>query len=175
MFAMLQEFTCRMYAARSSICSVNELRYQLFRAKQGDLHSWQLPPCEDCLHLHALRANYQAGIWQRTLERFPSIPEPHEGHGWSVDDDGKLVIHWMNGTPALDAVLELISCKCPWNCVLPSCLCLANGLKCTRLADFKPAQTCKSITSPSRKQMMRRRMRTLMMMIKLAKLILYHQ
>uniref|UniRef100_H3AH91 Uncharacterized protein n=1 Tax=Latimeria chalumnae TaxID=7897 RepID=H3AH91_LATCH len=40
---------------RSSICDVNELRYQLFRVKK-------LPPCEDCIHLPALRANYQAGI-----------------------------------------------------------------------------------------------------------------
>ena len=30
----------------------NEVRYQLFRDKKGDLESSQLPPCKDCLHMH---------------------------------------------------------------------------------------------------------------------------
>ena len=37
----------------------------------------------------------------------------------------------MTGLPAPDMVLEFISCKCRGVCQLPSCECMASGLKCT--------------------------------------------
>jgi hypothetical protein len=126
----LQEFTCRLYNARSPIKTVNDLRYQLFRAKKGEVESGQLPPCEDCLSLHARRANYQAGIWCRSLQAIPETPTPC-GHGWTEDLEGNLSIRWMNGEPAPDVVLEFLSCKCPRVCKLPTCLCMSNGMMCT--------------------------------------------
>ncbi|KAK3741541.1 hypothetical protein QZH41_002925 [Actinostola sp. cb2023] len=87
LFGILEEFTCRLYSLRSPVKDVNELRYQLFRTKKGDVESGQIPPCRDCLYLHALRANYQAGIWQRSLESNPVVPSP-VGHGWFADHDG---------------------------------------------------------------------------------------
>ena len=69
LFQVLQEYTCRLYAPKSDVSQVNELRYRLFRAKRGDVESGQLPPCEDTLYLHCQRANYQAAIWKRSLER----------------------------------------------------------------------------------------------------------
>ena len=47
-----------------------------------------------------------------------SVPDPKEG-GWTSDDDGKLVIEWMSGSPAPDAVLQLLTCKCAKSCKLP--------------------------------------------------------
>ena len=38
---------------------------------------------------------------------------------------------WMSGDPASTAVLELPSCSYTTSCQLPTCSCLANGLKCT--------------------------------------------
>ena len=101
LFNVLQEFTCKLYAARCRNGTVNELRYQLFRAKKGEVESGQLPPCEDCLFMHSLCANYQAGVWRRALEECPSIPNP-SGHGWCYED-GKLTICWMTGSPAPDS------------------------------------------------------------------------
>ena len=129
LFLLIQEFTCRMYAARSSITEVNEMRYQLFRAKQGNIESGQLPPCEDTLFLHAKRANYQACVWRRCLETEPEVPSA-EGHGWIIDD-GQLVVQWMQGPPAPDVVMELMACKCSKQCKAPGCQCIANGLKCS--------------------------------------------
>ena len=37
----------------------------------------------------------------------------------------------MSGDPAPRAVLELPSCSCTRSCQLPTCRCLANGLKRT--------------------------------------------
>ena len=129
LFNVLQEFTCQLYASRCKHTSVNELRYQLFRARKGEIESGQLPPCEDCLFMHTLRANYQAGVWHRALEQCPSIPDP-SGHGWSIEND-KLTICWMTGAPAPDVIIEFLSCKYTSVCKLPNCQCLANGLKCT--------------------------------------------
>lgn len=143
-FGKLEQFTCAMYACSRSNknrsvggTSVNELRYQLFCAKRGEVESSQLPPCRDCLFLHTQRANYQAALWKRCLESKPNIPSPSE-HGWTKED-GKLTIHWMNSSPAPEVVLELLACKCLRVCKLPDCRCLANGLTCTHMCKL---QTC---------------------------------
>ena len=125
---LLQEFTCKLYATRCPSATVNELRYQLFRAKKGEVESGQLPPFEDCLFLHNLFANYQAGVWRRALEDCPSIPNP-SGHGWCYGD-GKLTICWMIGLPAPDVITEFLFCKCTSICKLLNSQCLANALKC---------------------------------------------
>ena len=136
--SQLQRFTCRLYAASSTIANVNELRYQLFRATKGDIGSCQLPPCADCLHLHALRANYQTGIWHRSLEKYPNVPSPKSGHGWVMDGD-QLSIEWLREPPAPEIVLEFMACKCNKACKLPSCQCLVNNFKCTPACKL---QTC---------------------------------
>ena len=82
---------------------------------------------------HALRANYQAGIWRRCLEQNPQVPSP-VGRGWKIEKEGaenQLVVHWMDGQPAPQAILDLLACNCPRKCELPRCECMANGLKCT--------------------------------------------
>ena len=141
LFSKLEEFTCRLYANRSFIKDVNSMRYQLFRAKKGEIESGQLPPCEDCLTLHAKRANYQAAIWWRSLQASPETPSP-SGHGWIVCPDGNLTIKWMNGEPAPDVVLEFLSCNCPRVCKLPNCECMANGMFCT---DSCKVSTCQNM------------------------------
>ncbi|KAG0717345.1 hypothetical protein GWK47_054660 [Chionoecetes opilio] len=84
------------------------------------------PPCEDCLFMHALRANYQAAIWRRSLQSQPFVRTPKDC-GWMTDEDGKLAVNWMRGSPAPDAVMQLLSCKCVRSCELPKCTCLSNG------------------------------------------------
>ena len=129
LFTLLQEFVCKMYASQTSLCKVNDLRYQLFRVKKGDVDSSQLPPCQDTLMLHAMRANYQACIWKRCLEQETDTPSP-EGHGWMIED-GQIVIDWMQRLPAPQVVMELIACKCSRVCKAPECQCVANALKCS--------------------------------------------
>ncbi|KAK5859272.1 hypothetical protein PBY51_003352 [Eleginops maclovinus] len=138
LFKKLQEFTCCMYVHSTRTIDVNTLRHQLFCARRGEAESSQLPPCKDCLFMYAMRANYQAAIWRRSLKTQPSVPDPKES-GWTTDDEGKLAIEWMSGLPAPDAVLQLLTCKCTRSCKLPECTCLTNGLKCT---DMCKLQTC---------------------------------
>ena len=58
---VLERFTCSMYmSVGNNTGRVNDARYELFCAKNGEVESHQLPPCQDCLRKHVLRANYQA-------------------------------------------------------------------------------------------------------------------
>ena len=111
-FNTIQEFTCQLHCRNTKVVEVNELKYQIFICRKGDIQSGQLPPCEDTLRQHTNRANYQAGIWRRSLENFPLIPNPADGHGWINSDNGNLNIRWMIIPPAPDAVLCLMLCKC---------------------------------------------------------------
>ena len=108
---------------------VNALRYALFCVKKGKIKSYQLPPCKDSLKKHIHRANYQAYIWRSCFEQFPRIPEP-EHYGWFYKNE-TLSIDWMDGKPAPDAVLDLLSCVCKRKCVPNDCICITNGMKCT--------------------------------------------
>ena len=117
---------------------INTARHQLFCARRGELESSQTPPCQDCLFMHAMRANYQAGIWRGSLQQHPQVSSPVE-HGWAKNDDGQLTVEWMRGYPAPDAVLQLLSCKCSRGCKLSECQCMSNGLKCTNMCKL---QTC---------------------------------
>ena len=92
--------------------------------------------------MHAVRANYQAAIWRRSLISKPWIQNPVDSTGWMLDEEGQLTINWMAGPMAPDAVLEFLSCKCIRKCELKSCQCMMNGLKCTEACKL---QTCENM------------------------------
>ena len=77
----LQAFTCCMYASSSKTTKVNVLRHVMFLTKRGEVDSSTLSPCEGSIQQHIQQANYQAGVWQRSLQRNPDVPEP-TCHGW---------------------------------------------------------------------------------------------
>ena len=131
----LEEFTCSLNSLKPSTNSINDLRYNSFCSKQGEIESHQLPPCLDSLKKHAQRANYQSAIWKRSLESHPDTPT-HKGRGWKlivIDGKEQLTIDWMDGLPAPQALLDLLYCKCSKGCKLPKCICLINGLNCTEM------------------------------------------
>lgn len=105
----------------------NDVRYNLFCTKNGEIESQLMAPCKDCLSKHAMRENYQACIWRRSLERNQVIPSP-VGMGWKMEtlaNSQVLSIDWI------EAVLELLACKCKRSCNSQSFPCVANGLKFT--------------------------------------------
>ena len=75
-----------MWLLASNTTEVNDLRYQLFCAKRGEIESSLLLPCRDCLFMHLLRANYQAAIWKCCLHARPTVPDPTKCG--LIDDDG---------------------------------------------------------------------------------------
>ena len=145
----LEAFKCRLYAPKSSSTKVNDLRYDMFCAKRGEIQSYQLPPCRDCLVKHAQRANYQAAIRRRCLEQDPTVPS-HVGRGWKIEkEEGveQLVVHslhWMDEQPAPQAVLDWLACNCTRKLSLHRCVCLPNGLQYT---DMCRLQDCENQAS----------------------------
>lgn len=132
----IEEFVCQLYAPKCKVKSVDELRYQMFRGKEGQIESFQMPPCKDTLRQHNKRANYQAGIWLRSLETRPIIPDPF-AHGWEKDISGNLCVKWMEGLPAPECVLSFLRCHCKRNCVPETCSCLATQIQCTESCGCK--------------------------------------
>ena len=91
----LEAFTCW----KISTLSIDEVCYQLFSSRL--LSSRQVPPTQDALRQHMLRANNQCSIWLRALEGTPSVPSP-QGFGWKIEDSF-IKIHWMVKLPATQA------------------------------------------------------------------------
>jgi len=56
-----------------------------------------------------------------SLEANPQIPNPVDCSGWIIDEEGRVQINWMTGSPAPVVVLEFMSCKCKHVCSLPVC------------------------------------------------------
>ena len=57
--------------------------------------------------MHIQRANYQAMIWNNSLERYPEIPSP-VGHGWVLDESGKLNYDWTKGDIMPQELVDII-------------------------------------------------------------------
>ena len=73
------------------------------------------------------------------MEKDPQVPSP-VGRGWKLEkNDGReeLVIDWMDGKPAPDAVLDLLSCTCRKSCDSATCACIKNGLRCTDMCTLR--------------------------------------
>ena len=109
------------------------MRYAIFCAKRGKIESHKLPPCRDKNYI--FHANYQCFVWRKCLQQSPDILDL-EDSGWKYEN-GLVLCIWMNGLPALKAVLSLLSCDCKRRFVEGKCSCMVNGIKCTDMCSLK--------------------------------------
>ena len=135
----LESFVCSMYGMKKGNQDVNQCRYAVFCSKKGEAESHQLPPCRDCRHHHCKRANYQTAVWKNAPTNNQVLSPA--GKRWALESDEggqRLDTVWMSGSPAPNAVIELLACTCKRVCKSNTCECILNGLKCSdlcRLAD----------------------------------------
>ena len=130
----IEKFVCVMYGL-DKVGKVNEARYKLFCSSAGSESS--MPPCQDTLLQHAMRANYQAAIWKRANMSTISAPTPLQ-HGW-VEKDGQYTVVWNTGPIAPKDVLQSVYCRCVKSkCEDGRCSCKLARLRCTDVC------TCKS-------------------------------
>lgn len=73
-----------MQYSKQGPSDVNDLRYYMNCAKNGEIESHQLPLCKDCLLKHAKLANFQAGLWQQCLSHDPDAPDLKQSE-WKVE------------------------------------------------------------------------------------------
>ena len=126
LFSLCEKFVCHMYGY-PEVYRVDNCRYQMFASKQTQSHC--LPPCQDALKQHTMRANYQAAVWQFALVANPEVPSP-EGRGWIIKE-GHTELYWMSLPPAPAALLESVMCACTGDCSTGHCTCNRNSLSCT--------------------------------------------
>lgn len=125
-FTGTEEFVCLLYGSVTT--TVNEARYKLFGSGVSEQ---SLPPTQDALNLHIMRATYQTAIWRRTLVCEPEIPNPN-GHGWQTED-GKLAVTWFTKPIAPPELLKTIYCKCVKTLCAGNCSCKNSKMACTDL------------------------------------------
>ena len=91
-FATVQKFTVLAYDKSSSEAKVDKVRKTQFN--QNNKAYDTIPPTEDSLKQHCLRAAYQAGyVWRQALKPYVELPSPSEW-GWEKGSDGTWYIHW---------------------------------------------------------------------------------
>lgn len=113
LFKGIQTFVCHLYG-QVGCEDVNLAKYNLFDL--GKHSDDVLPPTQDTLKKHALRANYQAAIWRRSLEQLQHLPNPVShgpyDHGWKLAEDGTLSIDWCDLPTAPESVLKTVQYAC---------------------------------------------------------------
>ncbi|GBM65011.1 hypothetical protein AVEN_68937-1 [Araneus ventricosus] len=124
-----EKFVCDLYGYKGC-SSINLCRYNWLRL--GILSDTNLPPNQDSLQKHILRANYQAGINRRSLSNFINAPCPSQ-HGWKISE-GILEVDWISEDPVPPALIGNVHCKCKNNrCSTGSCSCHSSKLHCSEL------------------------------------------
>lgn len=76
-----------------------------------------------------MRANYQQ--ISRNSVSSAIQRSPHQLDMGGVQILKMKAFDWMDGDPALQAVLQLLSCNCTRSCKIPDCPFRVNRLKCT--------------------------------------------
>jgi hypothetical protein len=112
---------------RSSPCTkVNECRKYLFTRKDRQLEN--IPPTEDALYQHTLRAVYQGvHVWGQALVCDQNLPSP-SAWGWK-QDAGQWIPHWSDKPAVASICLDLTRCKCKAG-RKTRCNCMKRHLKC---------------------------------------------
>ena len=136
-FAILQQFTVYLYDKNSNTDNVDTARMTLFTQKNKEYNN--IPPTQDALKMHVLRAAYQAGyIWGQALKPCPELPSPGDW-GWKPGERGTWEILWTKKEPISEACKELRRCSCKNEC--KTCKCKQGFLPCTSLCSCSCQQT----------------------------------
>ena len=82
----IEKFVCELYVPKTSLFTVKDLRWRLFRKKQAQ--SERLPPTQGALREAVLRAHYQVTVWNNDIVANPDIPSPETMVGRNTTTDG---------------------------------------------------------------------------------------
>jgi len=128
--AAIEHFVVLLYDRRSTSCSVNYTRKQLFTQKGRTLEN--IPPTHDALMQHIKRSTYQAGhVWSQCLITDPALPDPGNC-GWTTVNNAWQPL-WITLPIAAGCCQELLRCACKTGCKTGICKCVRTKLHCSAL------------------------------------------
>ena len=142
--SLAEEFVCKLYDNKTTSKSIQEVCCALFRKLKANVDS--LPPTEDALSLHIMRAHYQTRIWKQSMVAHPKLPLPINS-GWHMVD-GVLVPQLLTKEPIQAKCLPLTVCGCKESgsqCNSRHCLCRRRGMFCSGACGCARAAWCKNI------------------------------
>ena len=121
-----------VYNSGSDCESLDELRKKKFQGKVikslKSVEVKDLPPTSDAARYHSFRVYYQTQVWLGNSKIKP------DNWGWKIN--GKSLIPCtMDNSPAPDALLTVIRCRCKGFCDTQHCSCKKHGLYCTDLCE----------------------------------------
>ena len=118
-----------MYEKNSAVTTVNAARQKLFSQRCKAIEN--IPPTQDALRQHTLRAAYQSFVCGQCLHRAPGLPFP-SACVWIKDEGQPWKPLWTIISQVDDSCYELIHCSCKQSCKT-RCKCAAANLPCTAL------------------------------------------
>ena len=136
----IEEFVCRLYRAQNPKAGINKCRTDLFEKGNKDLE--KLPPTEDALILHVVRANHQAKVWLQANVSWQTVGLPSETKGWELSNE-KLKVVWTTKPSIPSSCINLISCGCTKKCNTGACKCYKTSQRCTPICSCN-AEGCKN-------------------------------
>ena len=127
---------------------INDLRYKLFTSKTDrTLPIKTLPPTEEALEHHILRAHLQTAVWKAAdLQEPPKEPERIEHFGWKiVDGIPQSITSMVKMAPS--ELLKVVSCSCGTTtpCARRNCSCVSSALSCTRYCKCERGNECQNV------------------------------
>ena len=99
-FEKIQQFVVFMCEKNSTVTTVNAARQKLFSQRCKAIEN--IPPTQDALRQHTLRAAYQVFVWGQCLHREPRLPSP-SAWGWTKDDGQPCKPVWTTLCQAVDS------------------------------------------------------------------------
>ena len=109
--SIIEKFVVHTYSSCCEKDTVNGAQEYLFTKNNSLIE--KLPPTQDALKQHVLRAAYQGNVWEQMLEKFQQLADP-EKCGWKFVD-GEYLPEWMNLPEVTIAFTILTSCGCKLN------------------------------------------------------------
>ena len=127
-----QEKACTRFVAslygKPHCISINRLRAEK-ATSTINIASKKLPPTEDALHLHIIRALYQLLIWRNAIVGMHDLPDATQ---YGFERHGTILMpKIMNQNPAAPELMNELYCTCPSNGCYMNCCCLENQQACT--------------------------------------------
>ena len=146
-FQAIEKFIVTMYSKKIDTSSVNLARKIIFFQRSQNVE--HIPPCQNSLYQHYLRALYQASIWSSSLSTTMNLPGA-DGYGWSHLPDDPSGIKWspvwMTQREAMEECRKLfLTCTC--NGVCTRCKCASAGLNCTEMCSCSCPQKTPNSTN----------------------------
>lgn len=129
----IERFVILLYDSTGSANNVNTARKQLFcKKKNVAVTMHDIPPTQDALRQHLLRAVYQGGfVWAQALVPMQTLPEPSDW-GWLLVEN-QWEPRWMTLPELVKSCPELVRCGCKMGCSTKRCKCVKADLPCTSL------------------------------------------